>query len=164
MVFFFGGGWKNRSTKQCEGQSSAFAAHGYVAASVEYRRSRTAQYPAAITDAKAAMRWMRAHATEYGIDPDRILVGGGSSGGHLAALVATTPGIWEDGDNRDQSSAAQGVLLLNPVTDLRDPGASDTVHQNLVDWIGGTIADRPADYQEGSPAVHVSSATAVSYA
>jgi len=112
-----------------------------------------------VTDAKAAIRWVRRHTAEYGIDPDRIVVGGGFSGGHLAALVATTPGRWEEGENLDVSSSVQGVLLLNPVTDLRDQGSSAGLHQGLIRWLGGSPGEIPGVYEDASPIVHLTGAT-----
>jgi acetyl esterase/lipase len=74
------------------GVLASLAAKGYVVASVEYRLSGEAPFPAAIQDIKAAIRWLRAHASQYGIDRQRAVVWGGSAGGQLAALAATSCG------------------------------------------------------------------------
>ena len=96
LVYIHGGGWAFGQPRQ----SGAFAnwpdvlaliaSRGYVVASVSYRLSSEAPFPAAIQDVKAAIRWLRAHAHQYGIDPKHVGVWGGSAGGHLAALDAVT--------------------------------------------------------------------------
>lgn len=93
-------------------QLSDFANEGYVIASVEYRHSLVAKIPAQIQDVKAAIRFMRANANEYNIDPERIGIWGGSSGGHMAALVGTSEGVEEfmTEDNRCQSSSVKAVV------------------------------------------------------
>src|SRR5205823_4090791 len=75
------------------GTASSLAARGYVVASVEYRLSSEARFPAAVQDLKAAIRWLRSQASTYGIDRNRGLVWGASAGGQLAALAATSCGV-----------------------------------------------------------------------
>jgi acetyl esterase/lipase len=95
VIWIHGGGW-NRGDSRTSGAFAdwpevlaSLAARGYVVASVNYRLSGEARFPAAIQDVKASIRFLRAHAGEYGIDPRRVIVWGGSAGGQLAALVAT---------------------------------------------------------------------------
>ena len=98
VVFIHGGGWMSGHTRHSgafedwPGVLASLAAKGYVVASVEYRLSGEAAFPAAIQDIKAAIRWLRAHAPQYGIDRQRAVVWGGSAGGQLAALTATSCG------------------------------------------------------------------------
>jgi acetyl esterase/lipase len=98
VVFIHGGGWMSGHTRHSgafedwPGVLASLAAKGYVVASVEYRLSGEAPFPAAIQDTKAAIRWLRAHAAQYGIDRQRAIVWGGSAGGQLAALAATSCG------------------------------------------------------------------------
>ena len=98
VVFIHGGGWMSGHTRHSgafedwPGVLASLAAKGYVVASVEYRLSGEAPFPAAIQDIKAAIRWLRAHAAQYGIDRQRAIVWGGSAGGQLAALAATSCG------------------------------------------------------------------------
>jgi hypothetical protein len=95
IVFFFGGGWSSGSPAQFEPQSRHLAARGMIALVADYRvkTRRNAKPVDCVADAKACVRWVRANAARLGIDPDRIAVGGGSAGGHLAALArpATIP-------------------------------------------------------------------------
>jgi acetyl esterase/lipase len=94
VIYIHGGGWMNGHTRQ-SGAFSDFpavladlAARGYVVASLEYRLSREAPFPAAIDDVRTAIRFLKANAAAYGIDADRVGVWGGSAGGQLAALAA----------------------------------------------------------------------------
>ena len=98
VVFIHGGGWMSGHTRHSgafedwPGVLASLAAKGYVVASLEYRLSGEAPFPAAIQDVKAAIRWLRARAPQYGIDRQRAIVWGGSAGGQLAALAATSCG------------------------------------------------------------------------
>lgn len=101
VMYIHGGGWTTGHSRQ----SGAFdnwprvlaslAARGYVVASLNYRLSNEAPFPAAIQDVKAAIKFLRAHSAEYGLDSEKALVWGGSAGGHLAALAATSCGVKE---------------------------------------------------------------------
>ena len=119
VVFVHGGGW---STGHHFGEiryTHPLAARGYVTATLTYRLAGEAPWPAALEDTKCAVRWLRHHARQLGGDPERIVICGGSAGGHLSALVALTPGEYEgDGGWADVSSAVQGALLLSPAVDL----------------------------------------------
>ena len=135
VVFIHGGGWMSGHTRHSgafedwPGVLASLAAKGYVVASVEYRLSGEAPFPAAIQDIKAAIRWLRARAPQSGIDRQRALVWGGSAGGQLAALAATSC----------------GVAALRPAAPPPTPGGrtvprpedseSDCV-QGLITWYG----------------------------
>ncbi len=91
IVCIHGGGWANGNRANHGKVAQALAARGYVTATISYRLSGEAPFPAAIHDCKAAVRFLRANAKEYGIDPDNIGAIGLSAGGHLTALLATSP-------------------------------------------------------------------------
>ena len=99
VIYLHGGGWQSGHTRHSgafedwPGVLASIAARGYVVASVEYRLSSEAPFPAAVQDVKAAIRWLRTHAAEYGIDKSRAVVWGGSAGGQLAALVGASCGV-----------------------------------------------------------------------
>jgi acetyl esterase/lipase len=93
IVFVHGGGW--RAGNKDKPQALPFLKQGYAVASINYRLSQHAIFPAQIQDCKAAIRWLRAKAKTYGYDPNRIGVWGPSAGGHLVALLGTTDGISE---------------------------------------------------------------------
>ena len=139
IVFFFGGGWVGGTPKQLYPQCEYLAHRGMVAISAEYRvksRHKTTPFEC-VKDGKSALRWIRQNATELGIDPKRIGAGGGSAGGHVAAAVATVPGLNEENENLSVSSMPNALVLFNPVYD------------NSPDGFGhGKVKNR---YQEISP-------------
>jgi acetyl esterase/lipase len=118
IVFFFGGGWTSGSPVQFEQQSRHLAARGMIAIVADYRvKTRQDAKPAdCVSDAKACVRWVRANAARLGIDPNRIAVGGGSAGGHLAAAVATVPGLDTAQDDKSISCMPNALVLFNPGT------------------------------------------------
>ena len=158
LVFWLhGGGWEAGGKQDCP--ATALVGRGYVVASVGYRLSSQAVYPAQIEDCKAAVRWLRAHAGEYGIDPARLGVWGASAGGHLAALLGTTAGTrrFDVGANLDQSSAVQGVLdWFGPTDFLRwgDPPAEeilDASYTAIARLLGGTVRAHEELARSASP-------------
>lgn len=119
IVFFFGGGWVSGSHSQFYPQCEYLASRGMVAISAEYRvRSRNKTTPReCVQDGKSAVRWIRKHAEQLGIDPNRLAAGGGSAGGHVAAATATTDGFEEEGVDLSISSRPNALVLYNPVFD-----------------------------------------------
>lgn len=110
VVYIHGGGWRGGSKSDCP--AVGFVPAGYAAASVEYRFSQKAIFPAQIQDCQAAIRWLRANSKKYNIDPDHIGVWGGSAGGHLVALLGTSGGkkaFPPIGGNEEQSDRVQAV-------------------------------------------------------
>ena len=130
ILFYFGGGWTGGNPQQFYPFAEPLAELGFVAISMEYRvRSRhDSTVPDSMADAFAAFRWAHENAGELGIDPERIVVSGGSAGGHLAAAVGTIA------EHSQYSPSA--MVLYNPVTDVR--GLNNT--QRLNDLIGGDAA------------------------
>ncbi len=118
IVWVHGGAWLGGSKDNCP--AVRFVNRGYVVASINYRLSRHAKYPAQIEDCKAAIRFLRAHAKDYGIDPNRVGVWGSSAGGHLVALLGTTGDVkqYDKGENLDQSSRVQAVCDFFGPTDF----------------------------------------------
>jgi acetyl esterase/lipase len=124
-------------------------------ASINYRLSQHAIFPAQIHDCKAAIRWLRANAAKYGLDTEHVGVGGGSAGGHLAALLGTTSGLKELeglGGNAEQSSRVQAVVDWYGPTDFLTVGPKDT-RTNL---IGGDPQQNPDKAAKASPMTYVS--------
>lgn len=118
-MFFFGGGWVGGSASHFYPQSQYLADRGMVAICAEYRiRSKHKTTPfECVADGKSAMRWVRSHADELGIDPDRLAAGGGSAGGHVAAATATLPGLDDPADDLSVSCVPNALVLFNPVYD-----------------------------------------------
>lgn len=119
IVFFFGGGWNGGSPSQFYPHCDYLASRGMVAMSAEYRvKSRNKTTPReCVTDGKSAVRWIREHAKEIGVNPQQIVAGGGSAGGHVAAATGTTKGFEEEGENLSISSRPDALVLFNPVYD-----------------------------------------------
>ncbi len=120
LVFFHGGGWTGGGPTQFNTQSAYLASRGLVCVQVEYRlldKSDKAPPLVCVQDAKSALRWVRAHAAELGIDPARIGAGGGSAGGHLAAFVGMVEGQDDPADDLAISPRAAALVLFNPVFD-----------------------------------------------
>ena len=151
VVYVHGGGWQSGHTRHAgafanwPGVLALLASKGYVVASIEYRLSGEARFPAAIHDVKTSIRWLRSKSSQFGIDPTRVIIWGGSAGGQLAALAATSCKV--------ESLAPVFAKQGNP--DPQSPLAtqSDCV-QGLVTWYGvfdfvnaplSGAADQPAN-------------------
>lgn len=142
-----------------------YLARGYAVASINYRLSQHAIFPAQIEDCKAAVRWLRAHAAEHRLDPARFAAWGSSAGGHLAALLGTTGDTkeFDVGAHLDQSSRVQAVVDYFGPTDFlqmdahRRPGgmvhdAADSPESRL---IGGPIQQNPDKTRRANPIAYV---------
>ena len=124
IVFFFGGGWEHGSVTQFVRQASYLASRGMVAVCADYRtRASHGTTPfECIADGKAAVRWVRAHATELGVDPNRIAASGGSAGGHVAASTALLNELEEKDADTSISCMPDALVLFNPVLDTTATG------------------------------------------
>ncbi|MBN1124569.1 MAG: alpha/beta hydrolase fold domain-containing protein [Sedimentisphaerales bacterium] len=119
IIFFFGGGWVNGSPSQFYPHCRYLASRGMVTISAEYRlknKHNTTPYES-VKDGKSAVRWIRQHASELGIDPNRLAASGGSAGGHVAAATGTVKGFEEPQENLSISSRPNALILFNPVFD-----------------------------------------------
>ena len=119
VIWFHGGGWAEGQKEHCVVRW--LPEHGYTLVSVDYRLSGQAPWPAQIYDCKAAVRFIRANAAKYNIDPNRICTMGTSAGGHLSALMGTSGGVAElEGTlgNQDQSSKVQLAVAVCGPSDL----------------------------------------------
>lgn len=164
IVLIHGGGWVGGSRKAFESTARDLAAAGYVVANIDYRLATEAQFPGAVLDCKAAVRWMRAESEKLGVDPKRIAAIGGSAGGHLAGMVATTAGDpWfaDNGNHPDRSDAVQAAIMMGSGVDqvarVREtPGGSV---KSCVIFFGGEYDEVPEVYAKGSPITHLSKST-----
>ncbi|HOX58400.1 MAG TPA: alpha/beta hydrolase [Candidatus Paceibacterota bacterium] len=153
ILWVHGGGW-TRGDKT-NGPAFRFATKGYAVASINYRFSQHAIFPAQIHDCKAAVRWLRANAREFGLDADHIGAWGSSAGGHLVALLGTTAGVRElegPGGNEEQSSRVQAVVDWYGPTDFLTVGAKETRAKLL----GGDAQENRENARKASPITHVS--------
>ncbi|WP_236618017.1 sulfatase-like hydrolase/transferase [Rhodopirellula europaea] len=163
IVCIHGGGWANGTRANHGGVAQALAARGYVAATISYRLSGEAPFPAQIHDCKAAVRFLRANAEEFGIDSDHVGAIGLSAGGHLTALLATSAGVEElegEGGNANFSSAIQAAVPMGAQTDFlsdrtREISAIDGRGKIWRQFLGGTQAEKFDTYRLASPLYHL---------
>jgi acetyl esterase/lipase len=163
IIWVHGGGWQNGSKDRCPALRLGFLERGYAVASIGYRLTDSAIFPAQIQDVKAAIRWLRAHAKEYDFDPNRFAAWGSSAGGHLVALLGTAGDVsdFETGPYLDQSSRVQAVIDFYGPSDFlrfvetpgyashRQPGAPEAK------LIGGRVTDHPDRAAAVSPVTYV---------
>lgn len=164
IVWIHGGGWRGGNKNGCS--IKWLTEHGYSIASVSYRLSQEAKFPAQIHDVKAAVRWLRAHADDYGYDPERIAVAGSSAGGHLAALLGVSHGVNElegdVGEHDDQSSKVAAVVNFYGASDFilrskTQPERANAVGSVVYDLLGGPAKVLVEKTVLASPAFHVTS-------
>lgn len=119
IIFFFGGGWNGGSIEQFRPHAKYFASRGLISIVADYRvKNRQGTTPFdAVSDAKSAIRYLRIHHEDLGIDPNKIIASGGSAGGHLAAATGNVPGLDEPTEDLNISSKPQALVLFNPVYD-----------------------------------------------
>jgi acetyl esterase/lipase len=166
IVFIFGGAWRTGNRNQGLEPLAPFAARGYFCASIDYRLSQEALFPAQIEDCKCAIRFLRAKAAQYHLDPDRIGVWGLSSGGHLAALLGTSGGVKElegKGGWGEFSSRVNAVVdCFGPTDFLKLDAAGSQMKHDAPEspesrLIGGPIQQNQAKAALASPITYVSS-------
>lgn len=154
IVCIHGGGFRAGTREGYDALCLRLAQQGYVAATITYRLAPTNPFPAAIHDSKAAVRWLRANAARYRIDPARIGATGGSAGGHLALFLGVTEGVkrFEGTGNLDQSSAVTCVVSFSGPSDFTQSyGKSVDAHIVLPMFFGGNLEQKRADHIAGSP-------------
>jgi acetyl esterase/lipase len=167
VILIHGGGWRSGFRQMETPMAQFLATNGYVTATVEYRLSIEALYPAAVNDLKIAVRWMRANAAKYNIDTNKIAVYGCSSGGQLAALIGTTNGIMHFEHYSiyfKHSSDVQAIIDVDGVVDMTDPNESgkDTIPGKPSagkQWFGASLKERRDLWTEASPINYVSEKT-----
>jgi acetyl esterase/lipase len=168
IVWLHGGGW-SKGRKEGHSPAVSLVDDGYAVASVDFRLTDVASFPAQIEDCKAAVRWLRANASKYNLDPNRIGVWGFSSGGHLAALLGTSGGVKElegNGDNMSYSSRVQAVCVVSGPGDLlqlyRDATGPSGAEMNpkvkpgLEALIGGSLEENKTKALAASPISYIS--------
>jgi acetyl esterase/lipase len=161
VLWVHGGAWRSGSKERCP--ALWLTRHGYAVASINYRLSGVAQFPAQIHDVKTAIRWLRAQAQKYELDPERVGAWGSSAGGHLVALLGTSDGVEKlegKGGHADQSSRVQAVCDFFGPTDFlqmdaHSPPGSPITHdassspESLL--IGGPIREHPDEVARANP-------------
>jgi acetyl esterase/lipase len=166
VVWVHGGAWRGGSKNNPS--ILPLTEMGYAVASVDYRLSPVAKFPAQIHDIKAAIRYLRGTASQHGIDTRKIAIAGGSAGGHLAALVGVSNGVkgleGDSGDHRNQSSDVQAIVAFYGASNLTTILAQSTPHGLSVRvpalelLLGGHPDERPDLARLASPVYHVDKA------
>lgn len=151
VLLVHGGGWGSGERANMAPLAARLAARGYAAATVSYRLSGQARYPAAVDDVKAALDWLRLHAGEFGVDPARVAIAGGSAGGQIAALVGMT-----------RARDVRAVVNIDGLSDFTSPEAlrheDDPAKKPSAAgaWFGGRHAEKAALWRDASPLTHAS--------
>lgn len=163
VIYLHGGGWAEgeRSIGLYPWLNPLLTTHGFITVSVTYRLSRFAPFPAQIHDVKAAIRWLRAHAEHYHIDPERIGVWGDSAGGHLAALLGVTgnlPVLEGACGSLGYSSSIQAVIARSAPYDFLSTGGLmiNDAPSPVTQLFGGTVSECGELMRIASPISHVS--------
>lgn len=167
VIWIHGGGWQSGSKEGCPPLRQGLIQRGYAVASLNYRLSGDAIFPAQIEDCKAAIRWLRTNAKTYGIDPDRFGVWGSSAGGHLVALLGTSGDekAFDVGANSNVSSRVQAVCDYYGPTDLTQmdvkavPGARlkhNDAQSPEACLMGGPVQENKAKAARANPITYVS--------
>lgn len=163
IIWVHGGGWQNGTKDGCPPLRGGYLEKGYAVASIGYRLSQHAVFPAQIEDCKAAIRWLRAHATEYGLDAKNFGVWGSSAGGHLVALIGTSGDVkaFDVGANLEQSSRVQAVCDFYGPTDfsvfVTTPGYEShaTAASPEAKLIGGAVMENKEKAARVNPITYV---------
>ena len=134
IIFFHGGGWGGGTRDAFKYQCNYFASRGLVAATVTYTLAKgdalktlekgQSRKRVCVPDAKSAIRWFKANADDLGIDPKRIIAGGGSAGGHISLVATNNPGLNDPADDKDIDTSVTAMVLFNPAlqeADAKDP-------------------------------------------
>ncbi len=159
VVFVHGEGWRAGNRQQMNHFIEGMARLGYVAVTIDYRLVPVARFPAQVEDCKAAVRWLRANAGKFRVDPKRVGVIGFSAGGHLAAMLGVTgkgDGFDGTGGNPEQSSRVEAVVSFFGPTDFSAQGwPADLTTEVIIPFLGGSLADKPDVYRRASPINYV---------
>lgn len=144
IVFVQGSAWRPQPIKIAYGKMFHMATKGYIVAMVEYRNTDIAQYPAPIEDTKTAIRFLKAHADEYGIDKERVAVWGDSSGGHVALMAGFLPPFEDRSLYPEESERVNAVVDFYGITDISRLGFGN-------DALDHDSADAPEALLLGAP-------------
>ena len=162
ILMIYGGGWRSGDISLSIPMAERLAAKGFVTVTADYRLSIEALYPAAVIDLKTAVRWMRANASEFHIDTDKIAAYGCSAGGELAAFLGTTGNLkkFNQGEYLDHSSNVEAVVNVDGNLDFTDtnytvPDSNPLKPTYAQLWLGSSFKENPKLWKEASPITYV---------
>ncbi len=161
VLFLHGGGWNGGRRTQFSRHAQLFAEAGFVAATASYRLSGVAPYPAALDDCQCAVRWLRAHAADFQLDPNRLGAFGSSAGGHLVACLGVR-------DTRSDcepalsgfSSRVQAVVDVHGIHDFPALLPSGKLSESAPLFLNGSYEEKPELWRDASPLFFVDGETA----
>ena len=164
IIWVHGGGWQNGTKANALPLRLGYVGKGYAVASIGYRLTDAAAFPAQIQDVKAGVRWLRAHASKYGLDPERFVAWGSSAGGHLVALLGTADEVkaFDVGAHLDRSSRVQAVIDYYGPSDFQrfvdTPGYASHRRPDAPEskLIGGPVTENQEKAAAASPVTYVS--------
>lgn len=147
LILFHGGGWQGGELSQFRYACAYFASRGLVCATAEYQMlgksgieklgKGESRKRVCVTDAKSAIRWLKQNAAQLGIDPSRVITGGGSAGGHISALATMNPGLNDPADPKDIDPKVVAYLWFNPAFEAND------INDSEIDILTHLKADLP---------------------
>lgn len=158
VIFIHGGGWTSGDRTQLRKVAAALSGKGFVGMMIDYDLSSkdgSVHFPTAVYQCKEAVRWLRAHAPEYHVDPNRIVVAGSSAGGQLSAMMGVTsgdPAYDGDGKYKNFPSTVRAAIVFNGELDLT---ADKDAAPNLVAYLGGTCSSNRKLCEDASPQKHI---------
>jgi acetyl esterase/lipase len=159
VILIHGGGWKSGNKSQMRIFAQEIASKGYSCFTIEYRLSPEAQYPAAIFDVKNAIKYIKANAKKFNVNPDKVAVLGCSSGGQMAALIGTTNNNleFESPSGINENASVQAIIDLDGILAFKHPESEEGKAASL--WLGGSFDEQPEIWKQASALNHVSAST-----
>lgn len=156
MIFIHGGAWKSGKRSDYLAYLLDYARKGYVTITLSYRLAKVAKFPAAVQDVNCAVQWVRDHASEYGIDAHRMVLIGGSAGGHLAMMAgyAEDEPLFNEGCHTANSAKVKAVVNLYGVADLTT--TESKIRKEPMNFIGSKYDEKPEMYRMASPRFFIS--------
>ena len=156
MIFIHGGAWRTGKRSDYLPYLIDYAKKGFVTVTVSYRLVKQAVFPAAVQDVNCAVKWIKTNAAEYGIDPEKMVLIGGSAGGHLAMMIGYGGHVdlFNQGCMYESDSKVSAVINLYGPTDLSTPYAKSTYQ--VKDFLNTTFDDDPGTYRKASPKTFIS--------
>jgi pectinesterase len=161
VIIVHGGGWERGARTMERPFAKRLAALGFVTVPVSYRLGPQGRFPNALFDLKNAVRWLRANAGRFSLDPQRVFALGGSSGGQLVALLGASNGVSVlegPGQNRERSSSVQAVVDIDGLADFTGPALLEKERQTPgapTRFLGGSYEARSAVWRDASALSHV---------
>ena len=159
VILIHGGGWKSGNKSQMKIYAQEIASKGYSCFTIEYRLSPEAQYPAAIFDVKNAIKYIKANAKKFNVNPDKVAVLGCSSGGQMAALIGTTNNNleFESPSGINENASVQAIIDLDGILAFKHPESEEGKAASL--WLGGSYDEKPEIWNQASALNHASALT-----